>query len=161
MEKSQIVIKPSIRSEQVKEYYFSSKLKEIEEMKKGGADIINLGIGSPDLPPSQATLSALSTSAADVNSHGYQSYYGISSLREAFAIWYKKYFGVILNPDNEILPLMGSKEGIMHISMAFVNPSEHVLIPNPGYPTYSSVTKLVGGEIHYYDLDSDHTGFLK
>ena len=149
-------IKPAHRSELVKEYYFSRKLKEVEEMRKAGADIINLGIGSPDLPPSQSVIDVLKRSAVENGNHGYQSYYGIPDLRIAFADWYKRYFDVTLNPDDEILPLIGSKEGIMHISMAFVNPSEEVLIPNPGYPTYTSVTKLVGGEVIYYKLDAEH-----
>ncbi len=121
-------------------------------MRIAGANIINLGIGSPDLPPSPATIEALNRTAEQEENHGYQSYSGIPELRKAFAGWYRNYFGVTLDPENEILPLMGSKEGIMHISMAFVNPSDHVLIPNPGYPTYTSVTKLVSGEVINYDL---------
>jgi aspartate/methionine/tyrosine aminotransferase len=122
-------------------------------MRREGADIINLGIGSPDQPPSENVISVLAGKAQNPASHGYQSYTGIPALRKAFADWYKKYFHVDLNPDNEILPLMGSKEGIMHISMAFVNQGDEVLLPDPGYPTYSSVTKLVGGIVRNYDLD--------
>lgn len=147
-----MIIKPADRTATVREYYFSQKLAQIEKMRREGADIINLGIGSPDQPPSEKTISALSAEAKKPGSHGYQSYTGIPALRKAFSEWYKKYFHVDLNPDNEILLLMGSKEGIMHISMAFVNPGDEVLIPDPGYPTYSSVTNLVGGKVRKYDL---------
>ena len=146
-------VKPADRTSNVQEYYFSQKLAQIDKMRREGADIINLGIGSPDQPPSENTITSLITEAKKPTSHGYQSYTGIPALRKAFADWYKKYFHVELNPDNEILPLMGSKEGIMHISMAFVNPGDEVLIPDPGYPTYSSVTNLVGGIARKYDLE--------
>ena len=152
-------VKPADRTASVQEYYFSSKLRQIDQMRKAGADIINLGIGSPDQAPSENTVSRLSLEAAKHTGHGYQSYTGIPALRNAFAGWYEKYFNVRLDPQSEILPLMGSKEGIMHISMAFVNPGDEVLVPNPGYPTYSSVTKLVGGVIRYYDLD-EKNGWL-
>ncbi|MBW6500968.1 MAG: aminotransferase class I/II-fold pyridoxal phosphate-dependent enzyme [Bacteroidales bacterium] len=152
-------VKPAKRTQSVQEYYFSQKLKQIDRMRKDGADIINLGIGSPDQAPSEATIDRLIEYAGKPGSHGYQSYIGIAALRAAFADWYRKYFGVVLNPDNEILPLIGSKEGIMHISMAFVNPGDEVLIPDPGYPTYSSVTSIVGGIPRYYDLD-ETTGWL-
>ena len=142
MDNDQAKIKPSTRTELVQEYYFSQKLRQIDEMRKAGADIINLGIGSPDLPPAPAVIEKLSEAARFPNVHGYQSYNGIPALRKAFSDWYQKYFDVTLNPDNEILPLIGSKEGIMHISMAFVNNGDEVLVPNPGYPTYTSVTKL-------------------
>ena len=147
-------VKPADRTGDVQEYYFSQKLAQIDKMRRDGADIINLGIGSPDQPPSESTITALITEAQKPSSHGYQSYTGTPALRNAFAWWYKKYFRVDLNPDTEILPLMGSKEGIMHISMAFVNPGDEVLIPDPGYPTYSSVTNLVGGKVIKYDLES-------
>ncbi len=146
-------VKPADRTRNVQEYYFSQKLAQIDKMRREGADIINLGIGSPDQPPSENTITSLITEAKKPTSHGYQSYTGIPALRKAFADWYKKYFHVELNPDNEILPLMGSKEGIMHISMAFVNPGDEVLVPDPGYPTYSSVTNLVGGIVRKYDLE--------
>lgn len=146
-------VKPAERTRFVEEYYFSRKLRQIDEMRKKGADVINLGIGSPDKPPSENTIRRLSDEAIKPGVHGYQSYNGSIALRQAFADWYLKYFKVRLDPDNEILPLIGSKEGIMHISMAFVNPGDEVLIPNPGYPTYSSVTNLVGGKVKYYDLD--------
>jgi len=154
MDNDQAKIKPSSRTELVQEYYFSQKLRQIDEMRKAGADIINLGIGSPDLPPAPATIAKLSEAASLPNVHGYQSYNGIPALRKAFADWYKKYFNVSLNPDNEILPLIGSKEGIMHISMAFVNEGDEVLVPNPGYPTYTSVSKLVGGSVRFYNLNA-------
>jgi len=147
-----MIVKPADRTVKVQEYYFSKKLAQIDRMRKEGADIINLGIGSPDQPPSENIISALTAEANKPSSHGYQNYTGILPLRKAFADWYKKYFHVGLNPENEILLLMGSKEGIMHISMAFVNSGDVVLVPDPGYPTYSSVTNLVGGIIRKYDL---------
>ena len=152
-------VKPAERTTSVQEYYFSQKLAQIERMRKEGRDIINLGIGSPDQPPSENTIFALISESKKSTSHGYQSYTGIPPLRKAFTDWYKKYFLVELNPDSEILPLMGSKEGIMHISMAFVNPGDEVLVPNPGYPTYSSVTNLVSGKVRKYDLN-DKSGWL-
>lgn len=147
-----MIVKSADRTGKVQEYYFSKKLTQIDRMRREGADIINLGIGSPDQPPSENTVSALAAEAKKATSHGYQNYTGILSLRKAFSDWYKKYFHVELNPENEILLLMGSKEGIMHISMAFVNPGDEVLVPDPGYPTYSSVTSLVGGIVRKYDL---------
>jgi len=154
-----MIVKPADRTANVQEYYFSQKLAQIDRMRRDGSDVINLGIGSPDQPPSESTVSALIAEAKKSTSHGYQSYSGIPSLRKAFSDWYKKYFYVNLNPDNEILLLMGSKEGIMHISMAFVNPGDEVLVPDPGYPTYSSVTNLVGGIVRKYDL-SEENGWL-
>ena len=150
-------IVPANRISEVEEYYFSIKLKEIEKLRSEGANIINLGIGNPDLPPSKSTIDTLTAEANKTNpgNHGYQSYVGIPELRNAFASWYKKYFKVDLNGANEILPLIGSKKGIMHISMAFVNEGDEVLVPNPGYPTYSSVSKLVGAKIRYYDLKEE------
>jgi aspartate/methionine/tyrosine aminotransferase len=152
-------VKPADRTLSVQEYYFSRKLRQIDQMRKAGASIISLGIGSPDQAPSENTVKRLIDESTRSTSHGYQSYIGIPELRNAFAGWYKKYFGVELNPDDEILPLIGSKEGIMHISMAFVNQDDEVLIPDPGYPTYSSVTSLVGGKIRYYELD-EKTGWM-
>ena len=145
-------VKPAERINIVEEYYFSRKLRQIDQMRNAGADIISLGIGSPDQPPSDNTIRRLADEARKPGVHGYQSYAGNPALRKAFSDWYFKYFKVRLDPENEILPLMGSKEGIMHISMAFVNTGDEVLVPNPGYPTYSSVTNLVGGKIRYYDL---------
>jgi aspartate/methionine/tyrosine aminotransferase len=146
-------VRPALRTASVKEYYFSKKLKQIDEMRASGADIINLGIGSPDMAPSENTLDRLNEEARKPSSHGYQSYIGIPELRKGFASWYKKYFDVSLDPENEILPLMGSKEGIMHISMAFVNPGDEVLVPDPGYPAYGAVTNLVGGIVRTYGLE--------
>ena len=140
----------------VDEYYFSKKLREVALLKAAGKPIINLGIGSPDLAPSQRVLSALTESIHDDKAHQYQSYQGLPELREAMASFYKEQFDVPLSPKTEILPLIGSKEGIMHISMAFLNEGDEVLIPNPGYPTYSSVTKLLGAKPIYYDLKEDN-----
>ncbi len=146
------MIEPANRISEVKEYYFSKKLREIDEMRQQGIDVINLGIGNPDRSPSDIVLDELKTSSENKNNHGYQSYIGIPELRNAFSSWYQKYFKVEFNPANEILPLIGSKEGIMHISMAFLNKGDQVLVPNPGYPTYASVSKLVEAEIINYDL---------
>jgi aspartate/methionine/tyrosine aminotransferase len=145
-------IQPADRISEVKEYYFSIKLKEIEKMRQLGHNVINLGIGNPDLPPAPEVLKTLNESAASADNHGYQSYIGIPELRNAFAHWYQTHYNVSLNPSSEVLPLIGSKEGIMHISMAFLNPGDEVLVPNPGYPTYSSVSKLVGAKIKTYPL---------
>ena len=153
MDNARPKIKPSKRTELVQEYYFSHKLRQIAEMREAGLDILNLGIGSPDLPPAPAVIEKLSETSKLPNVHGYQSYNGIPALRKAFAEWYEKYFQVTLNPATEILPLIGSKEGIMHISMAFVNEGDEVLIPNPGYPTYTSVSKLTGGNVRFYALN--------
>ncbi len=153
------MITPADRISEVKEYYFSVKLKEIDKMRQGGIDVINLGIGNPDMPPAPEVLDSLNLHATSPDNHGYQSYIGIPELRMAFARWYKKYYDVSLNPDTEVLPLIGSKEGIMHISMAFLNPGDGVLVPNPGYPTYSSVSKLVGANIISYNL-IENNGWL-
>ena len=136
----------------VEEYYFSKKLREVNALKAAGAPIINLGIGSPDLAPPKSVISAITDSLTDASAHKYQSYQGLPALREAMANFYQTHYNVTLNPKNEVLPLIGSKEGIMHISMAYLNEGDAVLIPNPGYPTYTSVTKLVGAEPVFYDL---------
>jgi len=136
----------------VEEYYFSKKLREVHAMKAAGAPIINLGIGSPDLAPPKAVISAITGSLQDASAHKYQSYQGLPELRSAMADFYQTHYNVSLNPENEVLPLIGSKEGIMHISMAYLNEGDAVLIPNPGYPTYTSVTKLVGADPVFYDL---------
>ncbi|CAI8208679.1 MAG: LL-diaminopimelate aminotransferase [Formosa sp. Hel1_33_131] len=136
----------------VEEYYFSKKLREVNALKAAGAPIINLGIGSPDLAPPKAVISAITESLTDPTAHKYQSYQGLPALREAMAKFYQTHYKVALNPENEVLPLIGSKEGIMHISMAYLNEGDAVLIPNPGYPTYTSVTKLVGATPVFYDL---------
>ncbi|HLN52405.1 MAG TPA: aminotransferase class I/II-fold pyridoxal phosphate-dependent enzyme [Lentimicrobium sp.] len=151
-----MIVKPAERTNGINEYYFSRKLAQLERMRREGADIINLGIGSPDQAPSTSTINALISGARVPTAHGYQSYNGSPALRKAFSQWYKKYFKVNLDPESEILPLMGSKEGIMHISMAFVNPSDEVLVPDPGYPTYTSVTNLVGGIVRTYDLNEEN-----
>ena len=140
----------------VSEYYFSKKLREVRGLEAQGHQIINMGIGSPDLAPPQAVVEALQQVLAHPGAHKYQSYQGLPELRQAMADFYQKQYGVGLNPDNQVLPLMGSKEGIMHISMAFLNAGDQVLIPNPGYPTYSSVTRLVEAEAVYYDLDAEN-----
>lgn len=136
----------------VEEYYFSSKLREVRQLAAEGNPVINMGIGSPDLSPSQEVIDAMIEGMKDENAHQYQSYQGLPELRTGIADFYQNNYGVALNPMTEILPLMGSKEGIMHISLAFLNEGDHVLIPNPGYPTYTSVTNLVGGVPVYYDL---------
>ena len=155
-EKNTMKIKTADRLQSVSEYYFSRKLKEIANMNAQGLDVINLGIGSPDMAPSQKTVEMLVSESRKRDTHAYQSYVGIPALREAFAQWYQKYFQVSLNPASEILPLMGSKEGIMHISMAFLNPGDEVLIPNPGYPAYAAVSRLVSARIRYYDLKEEN-----
>ncbi|OEI80680.1 aminotransferase [Formosa algae] len=141
------------RLQTVEEYYFSKKLREVNALKVSGKPIINLGIGSPDLMPPQTVVDAITESFKYPNVHQYQSYQGLPELREAMCSFYKTQFHVDANPASEILPLMGSKEGILHISMAFLNPGDEVLIPNPGYPTYASVTKLVEAKAVTYDLD--------
>jgi len=133
------------RLDGIGEYYFSKKLREIEELNKQGKNILNLGIGSPDLPPQPEVIKVLQEESAKLNVHAYQGYKGTPALRAAFAHWYKTWYGVDLNPDTEILPLIGSKEGIMHICMTYLNEGDEVLIPNPGYPTYTSAVKLAGG----------------
>jgi len=142
------------RLDTVQEYYFSKKLREVGGLVAAGKPIINMGIGSPDLKPSKKVLRAIKNSLVDPTAHKYQSYQGLPQLREAIASFYNHKFNVSANPENEILPLMGSKEGIMHISMAFLNDGDEVLIPNPGYPTYTSVTKLVGATPLFYNLDA-------
>ena len=136
----------------VKEYYFVKKLEEIAKLNKEGKNVISFGIGSPDLAPSEESIMALFETAKMPNTHGYQPYRGIPELREKIAEWYKNTYDVTLNPATEVLSLMGSKEGILHVSMAFLNPGDEVLVPNPGYPTYSSNANLVGAVIRYYDL---------
>ena len=129
-----------------------TKLREIAELKKNGVDVINLGIGNPDLPPAEEVINTLNLESQNPSNHGYQGYKGIDELRNAYSNWYQKYFNVLLQPDNEILPLMGSKEGIMHISLAFLEKGSQVLIPNPGYPAYASAAKMAEAELVYYDL---------
>ncbi|MGB5370696.1 MAG: aminotransferase class I/II-fold pyridoxal phosphate-dependent enzyme [Flavobacteriaceae bacterium] len=147
------------RLHSVEEYYFSKKLREVRTLMAEGRPIINMGIGSPDLSPSETVKAALQGAVADPGAHQYQSYQGLPELRKAIADFYKDRFGVSADPSTEILPLMGSKEGIMHISMAFLNQGDEVLIPDPGYPTYVSVTKLVGGVPRFYRLNAENDWF--
>jgi len=151
-----MIIQPANRISQVKEYYFSSKLREIAEMKARGLEILNLGIGSPDLPPEPAVVDALNSHSQNGANHAYQSYRGIPELREAFAKWYKDSFNAKLDPAKEILPLIGSKEGIMHIAMTFLEEGDVALVPNPGYPAYSAVSKLAGARVKAYELREEN-----
>jgi aspartate/methionine/tyrosine aminotransferase len=150
------MIEHAQRLHTVEEYYFSRKLREVNLLKASGKPIINLGIGSPDLQPPQRVIDAINSSLSDNHAHKYQSYQGLPELREAMATFYREQFDVSLSATTEILPLMGSKEGIMHISMAYLNPGDEVLIPNPGYPTYQSVSRLVGATPLFYDLTEDN-----
>ena len=147
------------RLDHVEEYYFSTKLKEVRALQDSGKPIINLGIGSPDLPPPPQVTAALHQALLNPNAHQYQPYRGTNDFRMAIAEFYQNFYGVILNSDTEILPLMGSKEGITHISMAFLNEGDEVLIPNPGYPTYAAVSRLVGASTVLYDLN-EASGWL-
>ena len=153
------MIKQSDRLNSVEEYYFSKKLREVSNMIQSGESVINMAIGSPDLFPSIRVIDKIKNSLSDSFAHKYQSYQGLPELRDAIAKFYNKFFGVELNPLNEVLPLMGSKEGIMHISLAFLNPGDEVLIPNPGYPTYLSVTKLVEASPVFYNLSEENSWF--
>lgn len=149
-------LETATRLESVKEYYFSKKLREVAGLIQSGKPILNMGIGSPDLPPHPNVVSALEKSLTHPKAHMYQSYQGLPELREAMAGFYQTNYEVKLDPKSELLPLMGSKEGIMHISMAFLNPGDEVLIPNPGYPTYASVTKLVQAKPVFYALKEEN-----
>ena len=150
------MIKPSNRLNRISEYYFSKKLREVRELIDLGKDIINLGIGSPDLKPPKLSIKNLINALDDKNAHKYQSYNGIKIFREEISGFYKSHFDVNLNPENEILPLMGSKEGIFHISMSFLDKNDKVLVPNPGYPTYSAIANLLGNDIIYYNLTEEN-----
>ena len=150
------MIRKADRLSNVKEYYFSKKLREVAALRKEGNEIINMAIGSPDLPPPDAVIKALNETANTKGAHQYQSYKGIPELREAIANFYLKHYRVSLNPYQEILPLMGSKEGIMHISMAFLNKGDSVLIPDPGYPSYASVSNLMQANIISYNLNASN-----
>jgi LL-diaminopimelate aminotransferase len=146
-------MKTSKRLEGIGEYYFSKKLREIEELNKAGKNIISLGIGSPDMPPHPDVIKVLQEESAKPTAHAYQSYKGSPILRKAISDWYRKWYHVELNPDTEILPLIGSKEGIMHICMTYLDKGDEVLVPNPGYPTYQSAVKLAGGKCVDYKLN--------
>ena len=147
------------RLEGIGEYYFSQKLREIDDMNKAGKQVINLGIGSPDLPPHPEVIKTLHEEALKPNQHGYQNYKGSPVLRNAISKWYKKWYDVELNADSEILPLIGSKEGIMHICMTYLNEGDTVLIPNPGYPTYRAAAKIAGANIGEYELREENNWF--
>ena len=148
-------IQPAERLQSVSEYYFSRKLKEVAQMNAEGKDVISLGIGSPDMPPSEETINVLCEQAKRADVHGYQPTVGIPELRKAMADWYKRWYNVELDAATEIQPLIGSKEGILHVTLAFVNPGDQVLVPNPGYPTYTSLNKILGSEIVNYNLRED------
>ena len=147
------------RLEGIGEYYFSQKLREIDELNKSGKNIISLGIGSPDMPPHAGVIKVLHDESAKPTTHAYQSYKGSPVLRQAIADWYKKWYSVDLNADSEILPLIGSKEGIMHICMTYLNSGDEVLIPNPGYPTYKAAATIAGATCVAYNLTQDHNWF--
>ena len=144
--------RPADRLASVQEYYFSRKLKEVAQLNAEGMNIISLAIGSPDTPPSERTIEVLCEEARKANAHGYQPTIGIPELRTAMATFYQRWYGVTLDPASEIQPLIGSKEGILHVTLAFVNPGDTVLVPNPGYPTYTSLSKLLGANVVNYDL---------
>lgn len=149
-------ITPAERVSAVQEYYFSRKLKEVAKLNAEGQDIISLAIGSPDMPPSAQTVKKLCEVAAQPNAHGYQPTMGTPELRQAMAHFYKQWYNVDLDPNTEVQPLIGSKEGILHVTLAFVNPGEKVLVPNPGYPTYTSLSKILGAQIVNYNLREDN-----
>ena len=156
MEEKVTKIKPADRLGLVSEYYFSRKLKEVARLNADGHDIISLAIGSPDMPPSEQTIEKLCEVAHRPDAHGYQPTMGTPELRGAMADFYKRWYGVALDPSTEIQPLIGSKEGILHVTLAFVNPGERVLVPNPGYPTYTSLSRLLGAEVVNYNLGEDN-----
>lgn len=149
-------IKPAERVSAVSEYYFSRKLKEVARLNAEGKDIISLAIGSPDMPPSEAAINKLCEVTRQDGSHGYQPTMGTPELREAMAGFYKRWYNVDLDPQKEIQPLIGSKEGILHVTLAFVNPGDEVLVPNPGYPTYTSLSKILGAKVVNYNLREDN-----
>ena len=150
------MIQPADRLSLVSEYYFSRKLKEVAQLNAEGRDIISLAIGSPDMPPSEQTVEKLCEVARQPNAHGYQPTMGTPELRQAMAGFYKRWYNVDLDPRTEVLPLIGSKEGILHVTLAFVNPGDEVLVPNPGYPTYTSLSKILGAKIVNYNLREDN-----
>ena len=150
------MIQPANRVNEVQEYYFSRKLKEVAKMSADGQDIISLAIGSPDMPPSKQTVDKLCEIARETTGHGYQPTIGTAELRSAMAGFYKRWYGVEVDAGTEVQPLIGSKEGILHVTLAFVNPDEQVLVPNPGYPTYTALSRLLGAEVVTYDLREDN-----
>ena len=150
------MIQAADRLSLVQEYYFSRKLKEVAQLNAAGRDIISLAIGSPDMPPSEQTIEKLCEVAHNPNAHGYQITMGIPELRHAMAGFYKRWYGVDIDGNTEVLPLIGSKEGILHVTLAFVNPGDEVLVPNPGYPTYTSLSKILGAKIVNYNLREDN-----
>lgn len=150
-----MIVKKADRLNNVQEYYFSKKLDQIAKMRASGLDVINLGIGSPDLVPPKSALEKTCELVMNPSAHGYASYRSIPELRSEIARWYKDTYSVTLKSEHEVLPLLGSKEGILYLSMAILNPGDKVLVPNPGYPAYSSVAKLIGAEIIYYDLTDE------
>lgn len=150
------MINASNRVSGVRSYYFARKLKEIADLKASGVDVINLGIGSPDMTPPKAAIDGLTEALTVSNVHQYQSYYGLPELKEAFSQFYQKHYSVSVNAADSILPLIGSKEGIMHISMAYLNPGDEVLVPNPGYPAYRMCTELAGGKSRFYNLSEEN-----
>lgn len=149
-------IKPAERLSSVQEYYFSRKLKEVAQLNADGKDIISLAIGSPDMPPSEQTIRKLCEVAHEPTAHGYQPTMGTPELRKAMAGFYKRWYDVDIDPDGEVLPLIGSKEGILHVTLAFCNPGDEVLVPNPGYPTYTSLSKILGTKVVTYNLREDN-----
>ena len=150
------LFEPANRLSSVQEYYFSRKLKEVARLNAEGKDIISLAIGSPDMPPAERTIEVLCSEARKANAHGYQPTVGTPELRQGMAAFYRRWYGVELDAATEIQPLIGSKEGILHVTLAFVNPGERVLVPNPGYPTYTALSKLLGAEVVNYDLTEEH-----
>jgi len=150
-----IKIKPSRRVEEIKEYWFAPKMREVAAMNAGGADVVSLGVGGPDRMPASEVIETLCESAHKPGNHAYQIAGGIPELREAMSRWYKRNYGVDVDPATEVLPLIGSKEGVLHVSLAFLNPGDKVLVPNPGYMTYSGVSRMLGAEIVNYDLLAD------
>jgi len=151
-----MIISTAPRLDGIESYYFARKLKEIAGLNAAGKEVLNLGIGSPDLVPDAAVIKKLQDASRGDGNHGYQSYTGIPALRKAICAWYQKWFSVALDYQSEVLPLFGSKEGIMHICMAFLSVGDQVWVPNPGYPTYATCSKIAGATVKYYDLSADH-----
>ncbi len=148
------MFQPARRLDGIEEYYFAGKLRELAQMRQAGLPVLNLGIGSPDLPPDASVRSTLAAALDDPRAHGYQPYTGIPALRHAWAGWYRRWYGVSLDPESEILPLIGSKEGIVHVAMTFLEPGDVALVPNPGYPAYRAASMLAGAGVLNYDLDA-------